>query len=668
MLRNTRNLGIIAHVDAGKTTLSERVLLYTGRIRSMGETHNGGARLDHEAQEKKHGITITAAAVSCQWNDHQINLIDTPGHVDFTIEVERSLRVLDGAVCVFDGVAGVEAQTETVWKQADRYRVPRLCFVNKLDRLDASLDNVVTQIASQLQARPVVLTAPIGTDKDLVGVLDIVNMKAVYWDRDSNGETFSVESIPESLMNTARIYREALLEACTEIDDGILEDVLEEREVSVEKIKESLRRATCSGVITPFFSGSAYRNVGVQPLLDGVVDYLPAPSEGEDLKDLEGRGTRKRSDAEPTTALCFKVVFDRHGQTSFVRVYSGVLVQGGKIVSARGGQTLRIARLVRLFADAREEVSELRAGDIGAVVGLSIGSGDTLHEPDAAFALENITPPAALVEVAIEAETSSEDEKLSAALGRLTRADPSLRLFTDAETGQRRLAGMGQLHLEIAMEKLVTEYGVQARMGPPQVTYRQTIASSVRQDFTLKKQSGGPGMFAKLTLQVSSASAGSGLEFVDQSTGGAIPREFVRGIEAGVRQAMEAGVNSIPLVDIKVALLDGATHVKDSSEMAFRIAAQRAVEEAALSAGTIVLEPMMDLHVDVAGDNTGAVVADINRRRGRVSVIDGVGEIRTVEAYVPLAETFGYAGTLSAITGGRGRFRLQPRGYEPLNA
>jgi len=668
MLRNTRNLGIIAHVDAGKTTLSERVLLYTGRIRSTGETHNGGARLDHEAQEKKHGITITAAAVRCEWNDHQFNLIDTPGHVDFTIEVERSLRVLDGAVCVFDGVAGVEAQTETVWKQADRHRVPRICFVNKLDRLDASLDKVVAQIAAQLQARPVVVTAPIGADKNLEGVLDIVNMKAIYWDRDSDGAVFSIESIPAALMDTARIYREALLEACAETTDAIFEDVLEEREVSIERIKQSLREATCSGALTPVFSGSAYRNIGVQPLLDGVVDYLPAPSEGEDLEDLEGRGTRKRSDDEPMTALCFKVVFDRHGQTSFVRVYSGVLSQGSKVVSARGGQTLRIARLVRLFADAREEVSELRAGDIGAIVGLSIGSGDTLHAPDAGFALESIVPPAALVEVAIEAETSSEDEKLSAALGRLTRADPSLRLSTDPDTGQRRLAGMGQLHLEIAMEKLVTEYGVQARMGPPQVTYRQTLASSVQRDFTLKKQSGGPGMFAKLTLRVSPAAAGSGLAFVDQSTGGVIPRDFVRGVEAGVRQAMELGVDGIPLVDIKVELIDGATHVKDSSEMAFKIAAQRATEEAAQSAGTVVLEPIMDLHVDVAGDNTGAVVADINRRRGRVSVIDGVGEIRTVEAFVPLAETFGYAGSLSAITGGRGRFRMQPRGYEPRNA
>tara|TARA_R110002096_G_scaffold433887_3_gene653825 strand:+ start:29787 stop:31793 length:2007 start_codon:yes stop_codon:yes gene_type:complete len=668
MLRNTRNLGIIAHVDAGKTTLSERVLLYTGRIRSMGETHDGGARLDHEEQEKKHGITITAAAVSCEWNDHRINLIDTPGHVDFTIEVERSLRVLDGAVCVFDGVAGVEAQTETVWTQADRYRVPRLCFVNKLDRLDASLDAVVSQIANQLKARPVVVTAPIGADKDLEGVLDIVAMKAVYWKTDSNGATFSVKNIPESLLSSARIYREALLEACSEFDEGILFDVLEEREVSAIRIKECLRRATCAGSITPVFSGSAYRNVGVQPLLDGVVDYLPAPSEGEELCDLEGRGTRKRSDAEPTTALCFKVSFDRHGQTSFVRVYSGVLAQGSKIVSARSGQTMRIARLVRLFADAREEVSELRAGDIGAVVGLSIGSGDTLHAPGAAFALETITPPAALVEVAIEAENTSEDEKLSAALGRLTRADPSLRLFTDADTGQRRLAGMGQLHLEIAMEKLVSEYRVHARMGPPQVTYRQTVASSVHREFTLKKQSGGPGMFAKISLQVSPASAGSGLEFADKTTGGAIPREFIRGVFAGVRQGMEAGVNGIALVDIKVELLDGATHVKDSSEMAFKIAAQRALEEAVQAAGTIVLEPIMELQVDVAGDSTGAVVADINRRRGRVSAIDGLGDVRTVEASVPLAETFGYAGSLSAMTGGRGRFRLQPRGYEPRTA
>ncbi len=665
MQRTTRNIGIIAHVDAGKTTLSERVLLYTGRIRQTGETHEGASRLDHQIEEKKHGITITAAAVSCEWKHARINLIDTPGHVDFTIEVERSLRVLDGAVCVFDGVAGVEAQTETVWKQANRYRVPRVCFINKLDRADASLDRVVEEIRTRLSASPVVLTAPIGTERDLRGVIDIVEMKAIFWDRTSDGATFTTTEIPADYQQVAMDYREALLDACASVDDRILETLLEENDVSQQLILNALRTATCAGTITPVLCGSAYRNVGVQPLLDAIVEFLPAPSDGEELVDLNGRGTRRRSSAEATTALCFKVSFDRHGQTSFVRVYSGTLRQGAKVVSARNGQTLRIARLVRLFADAREEVAELGAGDIGAIVGLSIGSGDTLHEPGAPFALESIEPPEALVEAAVEAHNSAEDEKLSRALARITRADPSLRLSTDAETGQRRLAGMGQLHLEITMEKLVTEYNVQARLGRPEVAHRQTIATACRHEFTLKKQTGGPGMFAKVVLQVTPASSGSGLCFRNETTGGIIPREFVRGVETGIRDGMALGIDGIPLVDLAVDLIDGATHVNDSSEIAFKIAAQRAILEAAVKAKCVVLEPIVELQVDVAGDSTGAVVADIRRRRGRVSSIDGSDAERIVVASVPLAETFGYAGSLSAMTGGRGRFRMQAAGYEP---
>lgn len=664
MQRTIRNIGIIAHVDAGKTTLSERVLLYTGRIRHTGETHEGASKLDHEVQEKKHGITITAAAVCCHWENTQINLIDTPGHVDFTIEVERSLRVLDGAVVVFDGVAGVEAQTETVWKQADRYKVPRICFVNKLDRVDANLDRVVAQIRERLQSSPVVVCAPIGREHNLAGVVNLIDMKALYWDPESDGSSFLVTEIPFEMSESVSMYRERLLEACATHNDSILEYILEEKDVPTEWIRETLRKATCSGDITPVLCGSAYRNVGVQPLLDAVVDFLPSPDEGEILEDLEGRGNRARNEQEEMTALCFKVAFDRHGQTSFVRVYSGTLKQGAKIVSARDGQTLRIARLVRLFADAREEVEELRAGDIGAIVGLAIGSGDTLFSPGAPFALESIVLPDALVEVAVEASRSSEDEKLSRALARITRADPSLRLSTDAETGQRRLAGMGQLHLEIAMEKLATEYNVEARLGRPQVAYRQTFASHCRQEFTLKKQSGGPGMFAKVVLQITPASRGEGLCFVDRTTGGTIPRDYVRGVETGVRDAMAVGVDGIPLVDLNVVLLDGATHVNDSSEMAFKIAAQRAIGEAASVVGCKVLEPVVELEVDVVGDTTGAIVADISRRRGRVESIDGIDVNRVVHARVPLAETFGYAGSLSAMTGGRGRFRMSPIGYQ----
>ncbi len=659
----TRNIGIIAHVDAGKTTLSERILLYTGRIRQAGETHDGGARLDHESAEKKHGITITAAAVTCHWQDCQINLIDTPGHVDFTIEVERSLRVLDGAVCVFDSVAGVEAQTETVWSQADRFAVPRLCFVNKLDRVDGNVDRVVEQIQTRLRANPVVITMPLGTDKDLVGVIDIVAMKSLVWKEGSDGSEYVVGEIPIEYIERANAYRQVLLETCAMFSDSIVEAILEDRDVSKTDLIETLRKATCAGLVTPVLCGSAYKNIGVQPLLDAVIAYLPSPDEGALLVDLEGRGSHERTREQPYVGLCFKVAFDRHGQTSFVRVYSGVMQQGDKVVSSRTGQIFRISRLVRMFADTREDVKSLQAGEIGAVVGLAIASGDTLHAPNTPFALERILPPDALVEVAVEAATSKEDEKLNRALARITRADPSLRLRTDEETGQRRLAGMGQLHLEIAMEKLATEYGVIATMGAPQVAYRQTFAKALRIDKTLKKQSGGPGMFAKISLQIDVAERGSGFVFVDKSTGGALSREFVRGVSTGIASAMETGIDGIPIVDLQVTLLDGATHVQDSSEMAFQMAAQMAVREAAEKAGCLRLEPVMKLEVDMPPDNTGSIVADISRRKGRVIAIDSAGETSTVNAMVPLAETFGFAGSLSAMTGGRGRFRIHPAGY-----
>ena len=667
MQRKIRNLGIIAHVDAGKTTLSERVLLYTGRIRKVGEVHEGASRLDHDTSEQAHGITITAAAVTCPWDDHQINLIDTPGHVDFTIEVERSLRVLDGAVCVFDAVAGVEAQTETVWKQADDHQVPRLCFVNKLDRLDANFDSVVAQIASALAARPVVVNAPIGSEQDLAGVLDIIAMKAIVWERGSDGRDFVVRELEPEEKARALVYREILLDVCSEFDDSILEDLLEGDHVTSEKIIAALRRATLANAITPVLGGSAYRNIGVQPLLDAVIRFLPAPADGAELVDTEDRGTRERTAAEPLTALCFKVVHDRHGQTSFVRVYSGVLRKGDKIETARDGRSVRIARLVRLFAEAREEVAELAAGDIGAIVGPTLGSGDTLHSAGDPFALESIRSPEALVEVAIEAATSRDDEKLGRALARMAQSDPSLRVFTDDETGQRRLAGMGQLHLEMALEKLTAEYEVDARMGPPQVAYRQTVTKTVDHQFTLKKQTGGPGMYAKVTLRIGPADRGDGLLFVDKTSGGVIPKEYVRGVRAGIASAMELGSRGIPAVDLAVELLDGDTHSKDSSEMAFRIAAQRAVSDILeRETMTVVLEPVVTLEVEIAVENAGAIVGDIGKRRGRVNSIGNDNQRSVVQAVVPLAETFGYAGSLSAKTSGRGRFRFQPAGYEPV--
>ncbi len=664
-MKKIRNIGIIAHVDAGKTTLSERILLYTGLIRSAGETHEGAARLDHQPEEKKHGITITAAAVTCPWRDHQINLIDTPGHADFTIEVERSLRVLDGAVCVFDGVAGVEAQTEAVWRQARKHDVPLVCFVNKLDRVDADLDRVVEQIGERLAKRPVVVTAPLGRQRDLIGVIDVALLKAVVWTNE-NGSEFEIVDIPDDDMPRALGYRESLVLACAELDDSVLKFVLEETHVNAAAIRRVLRTATLSGQLTPVLSGSAYRNIGVQPLLDAVVDLLPSPAWGPPLSDLVGRSPRNRDEAEPFVGLCFKVSFDRHGQTNFVRVYSGTLGRGDKIARSHDSGSIRVSRLVRMFADSRDEVDVLAAGDIGAVVGPALSSGETLCAIDHPFLLEAIESPAALVEVAIEALTAAQDEKLGRALARLVRADPSLRLSTDAETGQRRLAGMGQLHIEISIEKLKANDGLEARVGPPQVAYRQTAQQSIRHQFTLRKQTGGPGMYAKVDLRIGPAPRGTGLSFSSSIRGGAVPREYVRGVRDGIACAMELGVGGTPVTDLVVELLDGDTHSKDSSELAFKMAAMRAMAEALESAPLIMLEPITAVEVEVGQEHVGKVVADIARRRGRVIAIEPIGSQRALEAHVPLAETFGYAGALSAMTGGRGQFRQLLRGYEQV--
>jgi elongation factor G len=657
-LPSIRNFGIVAHVDAGKTTLTERVLYYTGRIHQMREVHDGAAHADHDPIEQRRGITIKAAAVTCDWQGHRLHLIDTPGHADFTIEVERSLRVLDGAVVVLDGVAGVEAQTETVWRQADRHGVPRLVFVNKLDRAGADFARGVADVAARLGARPVVVTAPLVEDGALVGVIDLVEGRALRW-HGPRGDTVTAGPAPAPLCDNLQAAREHLLEVAADEDPAVLADVVDGRAPAADAVRAALRRATLAGRAVPVLAGAAYRNLGVQPLLDAIVAYLPSPPDRDD-RDL---------DAAPLAALCFKTTFDDHGAMSFVRVYTGALVKGATVVSSRTGKRLRVGRLVQLVADTRHEVDRLDAGELGAVLGAPLATGETLADPDAPVALEAIALPEAVVRLAIEPATRDDRERLPVALARLVAADPSLRVETDGETGAAVLAGMGQLHLEIAVEKLATDHGVTVTAGRPSVAYRATLGRTVRRDVRHVKQSGGPGQFAHVVVELGPAPRGAGLVFEDRVRGGAIPRAFVRAVEAGIRAAMADGlVDGHPLVDVHAALLDGATHPKDSSELAFHVAGALALRGAVAEAAPVVLEPVMRLEVTCPEDAVGAVVGDLGRRRGQVLALDATGAARVVRGEVPLAETFGYAGVLSALTHGRGRFVLEPARLEPAPA
>ncbi len=663
-IERIRNLGIIAHVDAGKTTLTERVLLYTGRIHAMGEVHDGTAHTDSHPLEQQKGITILAAAVTCDWQGHRIHLIDTPGHVDFTIEVERSLRVLDGAVVVLDGVAGVEPQTETVWRQADRHRVPRLVFVNKLDRAGADFARCLAQLTDRLGARPVAITLPIMDGEQLLGVVDVIEQHALYWES-VDGASYRTAAVPASLFDNLRDARRRLLEACADEDVAVLEALVAGREPEPAAIRAALRQATVRAHVVPVLCGSAYKNRGIQPLLDAMVAYLPSPLDRGPVHDVSGESAREPSRTAPLAALGFKVVFDDHGQLTFVRVYSGVLAKGMTVRGARSGRSFRVGRLVQLLADKREEVERLEAGEIGAILGAPLASGETLADPDQPITLEAIVAPAPVMRVAVEPRTREDRERLSLALARMVAADPSLRLETDGETGQTVLAGMGQLHLDIAVERLATEHGVFVTSGRPSVAYRTTLGRTVRRDHRHVKQSGGPGQFAHVVLEVGPAPAGTGFEFVDRVRGGAIPRPFIRAVEDGVREAMADGLlGGHPVVDVRVTLLDGATHAKDSSELAFKIAGSMAFRAAAAEAAPILLEPIMALEVTCPDAHVGAVVGDLGRRRGQVVGLDARGSDRVVRAEVPLAETFGYAGSLSGMTHGHGRFVLEPSRYQ----
>jgi len=648
-----RNLGIIAHVDAGKTTLTERVLFHTGRIHAIGEVHDGTATTDSHPIEQRKGITILAAAVTCEWQGHRIHLIDTPGHVDFTIEVERSLRVLDGAVVVLDGVAGVEPQTETVWRQADRHRVPRIVFVNKLDRPGADFARCLREVRTRLRAQPIAVNLPLYDAGELVGVVDLVGLRELRW----HGEGPSAPVVaPAVLSDNLQAARDLLLEACAEYSPAVLEAVVDGRDVSADALWQALRAGTLAGGIVPVLAGSAYHHRGVEPLLDAVVALLPSPA---DRGETEGE----------LAALGFKVTFDDHGQLTFVRVYRGVLEKGMTVLAARPGRKLRVGRLVQLMADAREEVTRLEAGEIGAIIGLPLTGGETICAPEAPVVLEAITAPEPVMRVAIEARTSADREKLAVALGRMVAADPSLRIESDAETGQTLLAGMGQLHLEIAVERLETEHRVSVATGRPLVAFRSTVRRAVRRELRHVKQSGGPGQWAHVVLEVGPAERGAGVVFEDRIRGGAIPREYIRGVEAGVREAAASGLlGGHPVVDVRVALVDGATHPNDSSELAFRIAGAAAFRAAAADADPCVLEPVMLLEVTCPDAAVGAVVGDLGRRGGQVLGLD-VREAdgdRVVRAEVPLAQSFGYAGALSGLTHGRGRFTLEPLRYEPV--
>ena len=625
-----RNLGIIAHVDAGKTTLTERVLLYTGRIHAAGEVHSGTAHTDFHPLEQAKGITILAAAVTCDWRDHRIHLIDTPGHVDFTIEVERSLRVLDGAVVVLDGVAGVEPQTETVWRQADRHRVPRLVFVNKLDRRGADLERCLRDVRDRLRAVPVAINAPRHDGDELVGVIDLIAPVG-------------------PLSDNLRAHRERLLEVASDHDDAVLAAVVDGREPAPAAIRAALRKATLAGAIVPVACGSAYRYQGVEELLDAVIDLLPSPLD------------RPAPTGAPLAALAFKVGFDEHGQHTFVRVYTGALEKGLTVTGSISGRTLRIGRLVQLVADRRLEVDRLEAGEIGAVLATPLLGGETLADPAHPVALEAIAAPEPVVRIAIEPNTRDDRDRLPLALHRMVAADPSLRVVTDGETGQTLLAGMGQLHLEIAVERLAGEHGVRVATGRPRVAYRSTLTAAAQRELRHVKQSGGPGQFAHVVLAVAPAARGAGLVFTDATRGGAVPASFARAVERGVRDAMADGLcGGHPVVDVEVTLVDGSTHPKDSSELAFQIAGRLGFRAAAEAAAPALLEPIMRLEVTCGDGDVGAVVGDLGRRRASVLGLDSRGDDRVIAAELPLVESFGYAGSLSALTHGRGRFVLEP--------
>ncbi|OGQ17508.1 MAG: translation elongation factor G [Deltaproteobacteria bacterium RBG_16_71_12] len=679
-LDRVRNIGIIAHIDAGKTTTTERILYYTGMTHKIGEVHDGATTTDYMEQERERGITITSAAVTCYWQRRQdpkspkfqINIIDTPGHVDFTIEVERSLRVLDGACVVFDGVAGVEPQSETVWRQADRYHVPRMCFVNKLDRTGANYFRCVDMISDRLKARPAVMTLPIGNEANFKGIVDLLRMKALVWKEETLGAAFDVLDIPDELKAQAAEYREKLVEQCADVDDDVAAKFLDGGEVTEADIIRALRKGCLTTKLIPTFCGSAFKNKGVQFMLDAVLDLLPSPIDippvkGKDLKDETKEIIRQTRDDEPVTALAFKLLNDKFGQLTFVRVYAGTLKKGSSVMNARTGRRLRIGRLVRMFADKREEIEECYAGGIAAVMGIECVTGDTLCDEDKPVVLERLTVPPAVVTLAIEPKSKTDQEKMGIGLGRLAAEDPSLRLRTDEETAQTTISGMGELHLEIIVDRLKREYGVETNVGKPQVAYRETITKSVEQEGKYVKQTGGRGQYGHVWLRVMPNETGKGFEFDSKVVGGTVPKEFIPAVEKGVEGALLRGIRAgYPVVDVKVELFDGSYHDVDSNANAFEIAGSMAFKDGCKQAGPIILEPLMKVEVVTPEDWMGDVIGDLNSRRGQVQGMEDRAGMKVITAVVPLAEMFGYANAIRSRTQGRASYTMEFGHYDAV--
>ncbi|MDJ0631960.1 MAG: elongation factor G [Xenococcaceae cyanobacterium MO_188.B29] len=669
-LERVRNIGIAAHIDAGKTTTTERILFYTGIAHKMGEVHDGAATMDWMQQEQERGITITAAAISTSWKDHKINIIDTPGHVDFTIEVERSMRVLDGVIAVFCSVGGVQPQSETVWRQADRYQVPRIAFVNKMDRTGANFFKVYEQIRERLRANAVPIQVPIGSENDFQGIIDLVRMRAKIY-QDDLGEKIDDTEIPEELKELATEYRAKLIEAIAETDEELLEKFMMEEEFSEAEIKSALRKGTINGSIIPMLCGSAFKNKGVQVLLDAVVDYLPAPTEVPAIRGTLPDGTegmRKSDDEEPFSALAFKIATDKFGRLTFMRVYSGVLSKGSYVYNATKDKKERIARLVVLKSNERIEVDELRAGDLGAAVGLKLaGTGDTLCDDKNPIILESLFVPEPVISVAVEPQTKADVEKLSKALQALSDEDPTFRVSTNPETNQTVIAGMGELHLEILVDRMLREFNVEATVGKPQVAYRETIRKRSKAEGKYIKQSGGKGQYGHAVIEIEPGETASGFEFVSKIVGGVIPKEYIPAIEQGIKQTCETGILSgYPLIDIKVTLVDGSYHDVDSNEMAFKVAGSMAVRDAVLKASPILLEPLMKVEVEVPEDFLGDVMGDLNSRRGNIEGMNSEDGQAKVDAKVPLAEMFGYATDIRSKTQGRGIFSMEFSNYEEV--
>jgi elongation factor G len=670
-LDKVRNIGIAAHIDAGKTTTTERILFYSGVVHKIGEVHDGTATTDWMAQERERGITITAAAISTSWKDHRINIIDTPGHVDFTIEVERSMRVLDGVVAVFCAVGGVQPQSETVWRQADRYKVPRLVFVNKMDRMGANFLRVREQIRSRFGSNAVPIQLPIGSEADLVGIVDLVKMKAYIY-KDEIGKDIEEIDIPADLADLANEWRGNLLESVADSDDVLMEKYMEGEELTEEEVRIGLRKGTLSGKIVPMTCGSAFKNKGVQLLLDAVIDYLPAPSDVKPVTGLLPNGEealREAKDDAPMSALAFKIMADPYGRLTFVRVYSGILKKGSYALNSSKNKKERISRLIILKADDRQEVDELRAGDLGAVLGLKdTFTGDTLCDDNAQIVLETLFIPEPVISVAVEPKTKQDMEKLSKALQSLSEEDPTFRVMTDPETNQTIISGMGELHLEILVDRMKREFGVEANVGAPQVAYRETIRRTVTDiEGKFARQSGGKGQYGHVVINLEPTEPGTGFEFVSKIVGGVIPKEFIKPSEQGMKEACESGILAgYPVIDLRATLVHGSFHDVDSSEMAFKIAGSMAIKEAVMKAQPVLLEPMMKVEVETPEDYMGDVIGDLSRRRGNIIGMEDTASGKSVESRVPLSEMFGYSTDLRSSTQGRASFSMEFSHYEEV--